>query len=467
MFFEPSDSSPVVILGLCAWLVWRRRHRLAGLWGAHTEGGVTAALWIAAIAIFTWSVRARAPELEALAIIPALLGAAHLLGGIAALRVIAGPAAVLVFRGSDPAPLLNQILWKLQIGTADFTGVMLRMIGMPVLVSGDRIILREGLFQIIETCSGLRSIETLALLAILMIDLFGPPGPPRRGFAPALTDRRVPDQRAALPRSDLQSARRHREHPQPPGNRDAARRRAPALFRRWAAGAAMAVAGDRREPARNTWRPVESRHARGDRARVQHRAPRDLMASRVFPGDCRREFARGRDRDAFDGWVGADEPNDWMFYGTAGFGQVVHRRYARGAEEVELFIGQAGTNRARNYLTPKAGFPGSGWIVEREEVAQLAGRAATLRVLRKGTVRILAAAWFEASPGLAAESARALLGLDSARRFQRSRIPFAVRLTTPLASAGDRAAEPGRERLERFAERISPALQTLAIPRES
>ena len=61
---------------------------------------------------------------------PALLGAANLLGGIAALRVIALPAAVLVFAVPIPAPLLNQILWRLQIWTADFTGLLLRVIGM-------------------------------------------------------------------------------------------------------------------------------------------------------------------------------------------------------------------------------------------------------------------------------------------------------------------------------------------------
>jgi hypothetical protein len=32
-FFEPSDSSPLVILLLCGWLLWRRRARLAALWG--------------------------------------------------------------------------------------------------------------------------------------------------------------------------------------------------------------------------------------------------------------------------------------------------------------------------------------------------------------------------------------------------------------------------------------------------
>src|SRR5262249_33867783 len=90
-------------------------------------------------------------------------------------------AAVLVFAVPIPAPLLNYIVWHLQIGTADFTGLLLQMVGVPVLVSGDRILLREGLFAIIETCSGLRSIETLALLSILMIDLFG-----RRGVHAAI-----------------------------------------------------------------------------------------------------------------------------------------------------------------------------------------------------------------------------------------------------------------------------------------
>ena len=133
-----------------------------------------------------------------------------------------------------------------------------------------------------------------------------------------------------------------------------------------------------------------------------------------------------------------------------------------------MFIGQAPVDgRARSYLSQKAGYPGSGWITEREQPARIAGRDATMRVLRKGATRLLAVSWFEASPGLAVETARALLALDSTALLQRKRVPHAVRLTTPVASAGDRAAEASWQRLERFAEHISPTLQLLSTPRES
>jgi EpsI family protein len=418
------------------------------------------------------AVRARAPELEALALIPALLGAGNLLGGIAALRVIAVPAAVLVFAVPIPAPLLNQIIWKLQIGTADFTGLLLRMIRMPVVVSGDRLIMRQGLFQIIETCSGLRSIETLGLLAILMIDLFG-----RRGRHAVILLLLSPVVAFLInglrclglifnPHADIASIHSLQ-------------------------GIAMLLGGVLLlyfiDGQMERWgSPPDPITAVERRARAASGAPASLWpragvalafsvlllavswlpAFRVAPLPVSSPAAAID--VSFDGWVGSDQPNDWVFYGTAGFGQVVNRRYVRPGEEVELFVGQIGlNNRGRSYLTPKAGYPGSGWATEREQRARIAGRDATVRVLRKGTARQLAVSWFEASPGVAVESARWLLALDSTPLLHRSQVPLAVRLTTPLEGAAGSADEPSRVRLERFVEHISPALQILATPRES
>jgi hypothetical protein len=42
---------------------------------------------------------------------------------------------------------------------------------------------------------------------------------------------------------------------------------------------------------------------------------------------------------------------------------------------------------------------------------------------------------------------------------------MAVRLSTPLPSARERAIARSRSRLERFAERLSPALEQLGTPR--
>jgi exosortase len=172
-FFEPSDSSPLLVLVFCGWLAWRRRKRLARLWGLRGPLAWTGGLWGVATALFAWSVRFGAPELQALALVPALLGAVNLLGGRAALRVVALPAATLLFAVPPPAALMNEILWHLQIFAADFTGLVLGAFGLPVLVSGDRIFLSGSVFAIIETCSGVRSIETLGMLTIMLVELFG------------------------------------------------------------------------------------------------------------------------------------------------------------------------------------------------------------------------------------------------------------------------------------------------------
>jgi hypothetical protein len=174
----------------------------------------------------------------------------------------------------------------------------------------------------------------------------------------------------------------------------------------------------------------------------------------------------------FEGWQGGDQTNDWMFLGTTRFGQILNRRYARGEEEVDVFVAQAASGgRVRNYLSPKAAFPGTGWITEREAPARIAGRDATLRVLRKGATRLLSVSWFESSPGLAVESARSLFALDSTGLWPRARIPLAVRLSTPLSGSANRATQPDLQRdlqrLELFAEHLSPALQALSTPRES
>jgi exosortase len=470
-FFEPSDSSPLVILVLCGWLVWRRRARLAPLWGRRGPWAWTAGLWLAALGLFSWAVRAGAADLQAVALVPALLGAANLLGGPAALRVMALPVAVLAFAVPLPAPLLNQIVWRLQIWTADFTGLLLQMLSFPVLISGDHIIMREGLFSIIETCSGLRSIETLALLAILMIDLFG-----RRGVHAWILLLASPFVAFLInglrclglifnPHADIASVHslqgiamllggvlllyfldgalaRLFAEPAPisglePRVRAQAEPRAPLAPR------AAAMVGFSALLVALSWLP------RFDSVPVATHSPANVVESNL------------------DGWQGVSQDTDWMFLGTVGFGQIVNRHYTHGSEAVDLFIGQAGAiSRTRSYLSPKVGFPGSGWVVERAEPTAIAGRAATLAVLRKGSARMLVAHWFEGSPGVAAESARALLSLDTTA-WARQRIPLAVRLATPLAGTQQRALESSRARLERFAERVSPALQILSAPREA
>jgi len=472
-FFEPADTSPVVVLGLCGWLLWRRRRRLAPLWGRTGPPAVTAALGLAAAGIFTWAVRSGAPDLQALALIPALLGAANLLAGPAALRVVAAPAAVLLFAVPLPAPLLNEIVWRLQIWTADYTGLLLHALGFPALVSGDLIFMRENVFAIIETCSGLRSVETLMLLGVLMVDLFG-----RRGWHAAGVLLAAPLVAFAIngfralglifnPHAEIASIHNLQ-------------------------GIVMLLAGvlalyfwdgllARVLPERSRLSEAERRARRGPPP-ARPLGPRvaglavvaagwvglSWLPAFAPPAAAAPALAETLDAaEALEGWRSTHVTTDWLFLGKAGFDQSLSRRYTRGGQVVEVFLGRADLDRRlRSYWSPKTAYPGSGWVVEREEQGALAGREVTLRTLRRGTRRLRVAHWYEGSPGIAGEGARALLALDQGP-LRRDPVPLAVRLATPLPSAAPDAERPADRRLERFAGRLEPSLKEMITPGEN
>ena len=463
-FFEPSDSSPLVVMGLSGWLVWRRRRRLARLWGAHAPILGTLAWFALAVGIFGWSVVADVPELQAVALVPALLGATHVLCGRAGLRVVALPAAVLLFAVPIPAPLMNWILWKLQIWTASFTELLIGGLGFDVLRSGDLLIMTDGLFQIIETCSGARSIETLGMLSVLMIELFG-----RRGRH-ALTLLVLSPFVAFLinglrcvglifnPHADISSIHNLQGVAMLLGG---------VLLLYFLDGALEKVF--RSPTPLSAW----ERAVRSGPASRAPLAPRVatvfafsvcLLAVSFLPAS---EPVVPRAKRATEvlplelgPWRGQDQKIDWLFLGKAKFAQTLHRRYSAGADAVDVFLGQADpSTRVRSYLSPKAAYPGAGWLTESESRGQIAGREVTLRVLRKGANRRLVAHWFEGSPGLGTETARALIG-----RFPADALPIAVRLSTDLPSAQDDARLRARARIEYFAGLILPALDDLIRP---
>jgi exosortase/archaeosortase family protein len=398
----------------------------------------------------------RRPELQAVALVPALLGAANLLGGLAALRVVAVPPRAPV-RGADPRaaaqrdPLAPADLDRRLHGAAaaDAHGAGARL-GRPL-------ILDRGLFAIIETCSGLRSIETLALLAILMIDLFG-----RRGRHAACCCSRSPFVAFLInglrclglifnPHADIASIHNLQ-------------------------GIAMLLGGvlllyflDGRSrgcsPHPADLRPWNAMRAHRDRAtRLEPRiavlvgfsaaARGDLVRAAVRQADVRRERARCTSSSARRRL--AERPISTPTGCSSGrrVRQIVHRRYCRRPSRRPVRrpgrpgrARRAATSRRRRATRAADGR-------RAREHGAVAGATSLLRVLRKGAYALLAASWYEASPGLAAETTRALVALDATR----SRPARDSAGGAPLYAAARRPAarvERRRQRLERFARALS------------
>src|SRR5262245_51876829 len=172
-FFVPTQTVAPLVVMLCAWLVVRRLGRLRRLAAGAPAPVVAATLLASGSALQLWATATGAADLLAPALALFGLGAAAWWKGRPALRLLRLPAAFLLFAMPLPAPLQNEIVTWLQVVTADLTGVLLTLLHVPHTVSGDQILRQAQTFSVIEACSGLRSIETLTLVAVLMADLFG------------------------------------------------------------------------------------------------------------------------------------------------------------------------------------------------------------------------------------------------------------------------------------------------------
>lgn len=465
-FFEPADTSPPVVLALAAWLLFRRWGRLRRPEARPGHPAPGTALLALSLGSYTWATRCQAPDLLALSLCFGMLGAAHLLAGARGLRAALLPAVFLLVAVPIPAPLLNHLVWTLQIWTAEYAGALLHLLGISALVSGDQILLSDGVFEVIETCSGLRSIETLAMLAVLMADLFR-----RRGVHAALLVAAAPPVAFAIngfravalvinPHSDVAAvhdlqgvamllagvvilylfdgalARLLKTRGDGATRRDGALRGGADRLPRLAALALLAAAGAVLSFGLPQWR-IE---------RFEPRRPAEAIARKL------------------DGWEAQNLETDWMFLGRTAFGGAIHRRYTRGEEEVELFVGSWHLDRRfRSGFSPKTAFPGSGWIVEGVGTLPLEDREVATRVIRKGARRLLVAHWYEAAAGLTGETLRALLALD-ASPLRRRHVPAVIRLATPLG--GDPGARRAAEaRLAQLAARIADEVQKLVAPR--
>jgi exosortase len=467
-FFEPADTSPLLVLAFALWLLFRRRERLRKLPLAPGHPLVSALLLTAGAAGLAWAIRSQATDLQAFSLIFMALGSAHLLAGARGLRAVLLPAVFLVFSVPLPAPLLNHLVWSLQIWTAEYAGALLTLLGIPALVSGDQILLADSAFGVIETCSGLRSVGTLLMLALLMADLFR-----RRGLHAGLLFVAAPPiafaingvRAAALvlnPHSDIATVHDVQGVVMLLAG--------VSLLYLWDGALVRLCIGGVRSEAQ----PTEGAGAAAQPATLRLAGLASLLAcaaalSLWLPAWPTAPLAKRSPADEIpmqlEGWRSVEHvETDWMFLGRTAYGGSLHRRYARGADQVVVFVGTwLSSRRFQSAFSPKNAFPGSGWIVEKPLTLQLDARSVDARVLRRGTRRLLTLHWYAGARGLAGESLRALLGLD-ASPFRRPYAPVVVRISTPF-SGDPLELDAARSRLIDFARALEPGVQKLSSPR--
>ena len=458
-FFIPTETSPLVVVLLGAWLVYRRSERLERLASAAPAWGLAIPALVVGVGSFAWSAKTLAPDLMAVSLLFSTLGIAGIHFGRDGMRIVLLPCLLLLFAVPMPAPILAEVLYHFQLWTAEASGWLLFLIGQSAYVSGDQVLLSGAHFQVIEGCSGLRSVQTLTMVAVLLVELFG-----RRGWHALAIIGLAPFLAFGLNGLRVLTLILN-QHSEVVAIHNV---QGVAIL---LVGLAILYSLD------GVLQRYEKPEAAGEApAGAPGAAPFDRARTAVAAGSLGlmgvlslaltpwalpepQPVAPSSVPFEIGGRAGERIEYDRSFLGTIGHRTLIDRRYRGPDGEVELFLllGDL-AQRHRSPISPKTLPPGSGWILEQSGDLERPGAfASSWSVLRSGSHRVLVHHWYEGSDGLASELVRGLVALD-ASPWHRERDVMAVRLSTEIVGATAGALDAARARLDQFEEDLEPEL---------
>ena len=479
--FTPNETAPLLVALLSLWLVYHRREALFSLPHRSGSRALAALALVPGMAIYVWSIYTSAPDLQGLSLILNLAGGLILWRGGPALNVCAIPLVLLLYAVPLPSPVIAKAIWSFQLASAQLAGWMLYVIGIPHAVSAEMIFLPEDTYQVIEGCSGFRSILTLSMFAILMGDLFQRSrihlvslflvSIPIAFFMNGLRVTTL----ILNPHSQIHSIHVGQGLVVLMGGLTLLYMTDLLLGRILGARAdrgpiVRAFTGEEAEPSPLLASPL---HRAGLLTATFAAMLLALYGLPVwhFSGVAGIPMEATLDR-ATQGWTVAPLPPAKNDLDQVSFRQSARRQYmrpgatlARGDDPpIEVFVGVGEhLDRFRSPFSPKIALPGRGWVIEQEGIYEAEDAVAppvAWRQLRAGTRRVLAYHWYDGDRGLLEESLRSFFGLDRSP-FARELPVIAVRLSTPVGEATEANLRQAHGRLKRAYERVRTAVEEM------
>ena len=150
---------------IAAWLVWQKRDELAAVTPQPNWWGLALILW-AAFQLYIATLGAEL-FLARTAFILSVIGMVLLLGGTRVARILAFPLFLMFFMVPIPQVIYNRITFPLQILASQAAEAALSLLGIPVLREGNVLNLADQTLNVVEACSGIRSLLSLSFLALV------------------------------------------------------------------------------------------------------------------------------------------------------------------------------------------------------------------------------------------------------------------------------------------------------------
>jgi exosortase A len=119
-------------------------------------------------ALYYFSLLTEVHTVIALAMYLTVIGAIVFLFGVQALRLLFTPLLLLLMLIPFPDQLYIQLTFPLQLKVSEVSATIITLFDIPVFRAGNVISIPAKSFEVVEACSGLRSVITLLTLSVVM-----------------------------------------------------------------------------------------------------------------------------------------------------------------------------------------------------------------------------------------------------------------------------------------------------------
>jgi exosortase len=164
-WYEDGDYSHGFLVPiLSAYLIWQRRDKLAEVVRKPSNSGLLVVLFALAL-LFLGSLGAEL-FLTRISILLTICGLIVYFSGWRLLRAMSFPLAFLLFAIPIPVLIYNEIVFPLQFIASRFATSVLEMLNLfPIMREGNVLIMPGMRLEVVEACSGIRSLMSLLALA--------------------------------------------------------------------------------------------------------------------------------------------------------------------------------------------------------------------------------------------------------------------------------------------------------------
>ncbi len=150
---------------IAGYIIWQKKQNLLAESPSPTWWGLALVGW-GALQLLVATLGAEL-FLARTAFVISLIGVVLTLGGFRILRKLAFPLFLLFFMVPIPAIIYNQITFPMQLLASQVADWALNVLGIPVLREGNILELASQKLNVVEACSGIRSLLSLSFLSLV------------------------------------------------------------------------------------------------------------------------------------------------------------------------------------------------------------------------------------------------------------------------------------------------------------